>query len=162
MMTLPSHMTGFLHELGPSTGVYSYVSYPSTILPHTPRAKYRNELQLGKISSLFFDKALNVALLCREFLCSIDWLHHILGSASFNSPNANIMQNKRVVRGNTYAQRVPMRTYNVTSTLEERDQLAIPGTPGIAQRRLLHQRGQMLPNLADGQIQVSLVFAYRI
>ena len=60
MMTLPSHMTGFLHELGPSTGVYSYVSYPSTILPHTPRAKYRNELQLGKISSLFFDKALNV------------------------------------------------------------------------------------------------------
>ena len=72
------------------------------------------------------------------------------------------MQNKRVVRGNTYAQRVPMRTYNVTSTLEERDQLAIPGTPGIAQRRLLHQRGQMLPNLADGQIQVSLVFAYGI
>ena len=60
MMTLPSHMTGFLHELGPSTGVYSYVSYPSTILPHTPRAKYRNELQLGKISSLFFDKALYV------------------------------------------------------------------------------------------------------
>ena len=96
------------------------------------------------------------------FLLLIDWLHHILGSASFNSPNANIMQNKRVVRGNTYAQRVPMRTYNVTSTLEERDQLAIPGTPGIAQRRLLHQRGQMLPNLADGQIQVSLVFAYRI
>ena len=45
MMTLPSHMTGFLHELGPSSGVYSYVSYPSTILPHTPRAKYRNELQ---------------------------------------------------------------------------------------------------------------------
>ena len=71
------------------------------------------------------------------------------------------MQNKRVVRGNTYAQRVPMRTYNVTSTLEERDQLAIPGTPGIAQRRLLHQRGQMLPNLADGQIQVSLFFVYR-
>ena len=60
MMTLPSHMTGFLHELGPSTGVYSYVSYPSTILPHTPRAKYRNELQLGKISSLFSDKALYV------------------------------------------------------------------------------------------------------
>ena len=95
------------------------------------------------------------------FLLLIDWLHHILGSASFNSPNANIMQNKRVVRGNTYAQRVPMRTYNVTSTLEERDQLAIPGTPGIAQRRLLHQRGQMLPNLADGQIQVSLFFMYR-
>ena len=101
-------------------------------------------------------------LLCCEFLCSINSLHHILGSASFNSPNANIMQNKRVVRGNTYAQRVPMRTYNVTSTLEERDQLAIPGTPGIAQRRLLHQRGQMLPNLADGQIQVNLVFAYGI
>ena len=95
------------------------------------------------------------------FLLLIDWLHHVLGSASFNSPNANIMQNKRVVRGNTYAQRVPMRTYNVTSTLEERDQLAIPGTPGIAQRRLLHQRGQMLPNLADGQIQVSLFFIYR-
>ena len=163
MMTLPSHMTGFLHELGPSTGVYSYVSYPSTILPHTPRAKYRNELQLGKISSLFSDKALYVdCLLCCEVFCQINWLHHILGSASFNSPNANIMQNKRVVRGNTYAQRVPMRTYNVTSTLEERDQLAIPGTPGIAQRRLLHQRGQMLPNLADGQIQVNLVFAYGI
>ena len=160
MMTLPSHMTGFLHELGPSTGVYSYVSYPSTILPHTPRAKYRNELQLGKFSSLFFNSTVYINN-WYIFLLLIDWLHHILGSASFNSPNANIMQNKRVVRGNTYAQRVPMRTYNVTSTLEERDQLAIPGTPGIAQRRLLHQRGQMLPNLADGQIQVSLFFIYR-
>ena len=63
------------------------------------------------------------------------------------------MQNKRVVRGNTYAQRVPMRTYNVTSTLDDRDHLGIPGTPGLMQRKL-HQRSQLLPNLADGQIQV--------
>ena len=65
--------------------------------------------------------------------------------------NANLMQNKRVVRGNTYAQRIPMRTYNVSSTLD--DHHFTPRTPGLMQRKL-QQREQMLPNLANGQIQV--------
>ena len=78
----------------------------------------------------------------------------IIGSASFNSPNANLMQNKRIVRGNTYAQRVGMRTYNVTSTLEDRNQLGGTSvTPGLMQRSF-NQRNQLLPNLGDGQIQV--------
>ena len=47
VMTLPSHMAGFLHELGPpSSGVYSFVSYPSALtLPNRP--KYRNEQSTG-------------------------------------------------------------------------------------------------------------------
>ena len=71
------------------------------------------------------------------------------------------MQNKRVVRGNTYAQRIPMRTYNVTSTLDDRDHLGTPVTPGLMQRKF-YQRNQLLPNLADGQIQVKFhaIFLY--
>ena len=65
--------------------------------------------------------------------------------------NANLMQNKRVVRGNTYAQRIPMRTYNVSSTLD--DHMGTPATPGLMQRKF-QQRNQLLPNLANGQIQV--------
>ena len=44
---------------------------------------------------------------------------------------SNLMQNKRVVRGNTYAQRVPIRTYNVTSTLDDAPGMhgSSPGTP---------------------------------
>ena len=79
-----------------------------------------------------------------------------IGPTSFglsNSPNANLMQNKRVVRGNTYAQRIPMRTYNVTSTLDDRDHHGTPVTPGLMQRKF-YNRNQLLPNLADGQIQV--------
>ena len=72
-MTLPNYMTGFLHELGPSSGVYSFVSYPAAILP-THRPKYRNE------------------------------------------SSTNIMHDRRVIRGNTYAQRIPLRTMNVTAT----------------------------------------------
>lgn len=42
VMGLPSHMSGFLYPLGPpSSGVYSYVSYP-TVLPNS-RPRYRNE-----------------------------------------------------------------------------------------------------------------------
>ena len=78
----------------------------------------------------------------------------ISGSASFNSPNANLMQNKRVVRGNTYAQRVPIRSFNVSSTLEDRDFHGTPGTPGLMQRKF-HQRNQILPNLVNGDIQVN-------
>ena len=63
------------------------------------------------------------------------------------------MQNKRVVRGNTYAQRVPIRTFNVTSTLDDH---GTPCTPGLMQRKF-QQRNQILPNLMDGQIQVKLV-----
>lgn len=66
VMTLPSYMAGFLHEIGPpGGGVYSYVSYPSAVLPNRP--KYRNEMN--------------------------------------NNDNGavNIMHDKRVVRGNTYA-----------------------------------------------------------
>ena len=77
----------------------------------------------------------------------------VSGSASFNSPNANLMQNKRVVRGNTYAQRVPIRSFNVSSTLEDRDFHCTPGTPGLMQRKF-QQRNQLLPNLANGEIQV--------
>ena len=64
VLPLPSHMAGFLHELGaPSSGVYSFVSYPSALLlPNRP--KYRNEQQSGPV---------------------------------------NIMHDRRVVRGNTYA-----------------------------------------------------------
>ena len=156
MMTLPSHMTGFLHELGPSSGVYSYVSYPSTILPHTPRAKYRNELQ-GLFYSLIRIADDNLFILRTK---TLEWQkllilgYAISGSASFNSPNANLMQNKRVVRGNTYAQRVPIRSFNVSSTLEDRDFHGTPGTPGLMQRKF-HQRNQLLPNLANGDIQVN-------
>ena len=157
MMTLPSHMTGFLHELGPSSGVYSYVSYPSTILPHTPRAKYRNELQgwweyqylkLNIFSDVWMSQQ---KLLHWPKLCILGYC--VSGSASFNSPNANLMQNKRVVRGNTYAQRVPIRSFNVSSTLEDRDFHGTPGTPGLMQRKF-QQRNQLLPNLANGEIQV--------
>ncbi|XP_040565780.2 radial spoke head protein 3 homolog [Lepeophtheirus salmonis] len=35
VLTLPSHMSGFLHQLGSGqTGVFSYVSYPAAILPN--------------------------------------------------------------------------------------------------------------------------------
>ena len=64
------------------------------------------------------------------------------------------MQNKRVVRGNTYAQRVPIRSFNVSSTLEDRDFHGTPGTPGLMQRKF-HQRNQILPNLVNGDIQVN-------
>ena len=100
MMTLPSHMSGFLHELGPSTGVYSYVSYPSAVMP-TPSRKYRSEQ---------FAEGGGVAA-------------------------TNLMQNKRVVRGNTYAQRVPIRTFNVTSTLDE-------GTPSH-HRKMMNRPGKI-------------------
>ena len=55
--------------------------------------------------------------------------------------NANLMQNKRVVRGNTYAQRIPMRTYNVSSTLD--DHHFTPATPGLMQRKF-QQRNQKI------------------
>ena len=50
VMGLPSHMSGFLYPLGPpSSGVYSYVSYP-TVLPSN-RPRYRNEQVLTTYST---------------------------------------------------------------------------------------------------------------
>ena len=103
-------MTGFLHELGPSSGVYSYVSYPAAIMPNS-RAKYRSE-----------------------------------SGTNYNNSPTNLMQNKRVVRGNTYAQRIPMRTLNVTSTLD--DHRGEPATQGFHRKRLL-------PNLMNGKPQLT-------
>ncbi len=84
VMTLPSYMAGFLYEIGPpGGGVYSYVSYPSAVLPNRP--KYRNEQNNN------------------------------------NNGPVNIMHDKRVVRGNTYAinQKVPPMRFNVTSTADD-------------------------------------------
>jgi hypothetical protein len=44
VLTLPSHMAGFLHELGPpSSGVFTFISYPNTLMP-SRAAKFRSEL----------------------------------------------------------------------------------------------------------------------
>ena len=105
IMTLPNYMTGFLHELGPSSGVYSFVSYPSAILP-TNRPKYRNE------------------------------------------SSTNIMHDRRVVRGNTYAQRIPLRSMNVTATTDTAEM-----RQREAERRAYVKR-RVLPNI-DGRIRVT-------
>ena len=109
IMTLPNYMTGFLHELGPSSGVYSFVSYPSAILPSN-RPKYRNE------------------------------------SAT------NIMHDRRVVRGNTYAQRIPMRSMNVTATTDTAEM-----RQREAERRAYAKR-RVLPNI-DSRIRVTTLAA---
>ena len=99
-------------------------------------------------SNIYHHKSISIAS-TNSFILG----YAVSGSSSFNSPNANLMQNKRVVRGNTYAQRVPIRSFNVSSTLEDRDFHGSPGTPGLMQRKF-HQRNQLLPNLANGDIQV--------
>ena len=38
ILSLPSHMTGFLHELGTQSGIYSYVSRPRTVATPTSPA----------------------------------------------------------------------------------------------------------------------------
>ncbi len=90
IVTLPSHMAGFLHELGPpASGVYSYVSYPTVLPPnnHSRYQRYRNS-DINSGSSGGFS------------------------SGGANSGPVNIMHDPRVVRGNTYSQR-PVRTGNV-------------------------------------------------
>eukprot|EP00092_Neocalanus_flemingeri_P033005 GFUD01035897.1.p1 GENE.GFUD01035897.1~~GFUD01035897.1.p1 ORF type:complete len:251 (-),score=86.15 GFUD01035897.1:89-841(-) len=39
ILTLPSHMTGFLHELGTQSGIYSYVSKPRMVSPNRPKTQ---------------------------------------------------------------------------------------------------------------------------
>ncbi|TRY70701.1 hypothetical protein TCAL_15056 [Tigriopus californicus] len=54
-MTLPSHMAGFLHELGPpGGGVYSFVSRPAALLLHRPR--YKNEQNGGRTVNIMHDR----------------------------------------------------------------------------------------------------------
>lgn len=107
VMTLPSYMAGFLHEIGPpGGGVYSYVSYPSAVLPNRP--KYRNEKNNND-----------------------------------DDGPINIMHDKRVVRGNTYAvnQRVPMR-FNVASTNDD----VIHQRRGYVRKRVLPTINGESPN----------------
>ena len=112
VLTLPSHMAGFLHELGPASGVYSFVSYPSAIMPNRP--KYRSEQP-----------------------------------PSGSSSTVNIMHDRRVVRGNTYAanHRIPMHRAwgnNVQSTDDDI----------MKQRqndRRTYVRRRVLPNISGGR-----------
>lgn len=54
-MTLPSHMAGFLHELGPpGGGVYSFVSRPAALLLRRPR--YKNEQNGGRPVNIMHDR----------------------------------------------------------------------------------------------------------
>ena len=105
IMTLPNYMTGFLHELGPSSGVYSFVSYPSAILPAN-RPKYRNEA------------------------------------------STNIMHDRRVVRGNTYSHRIPLRSMNVTATTDTAEM-----RHREAERRAYIKK-RILPNI-DGRVRLT-------
>jgi len=123
LLGLPSHMSGFLHELGPpSSGVYSYVAYP-TVLPGaggTPvRPRYRNESASNSSSGV-----------------------------SSSGP-MNIMADRRVVRGNTYARNSsnPLRKWSVTAT--ENGEMATAKRRGD---RNGYVRRRVLPSLNNGHL----------
>ena len=111
VMTLPSHMAGFLHEIGPaSSGVYSFVSYPAALLPNRPNMNgYRN------------------------------------GANDSQNGSVNIMHDRRVIRGNTYAphNRVPI---NVNPNDDNNRLFRQRQT----ERKKYVQKRQVLPNIAKG------------
>ncbi|XP_023322779.1 uncharacterized protein LOC111697121 isoform X2 [Eurytemora carolleeae] len=53
VLTLPSHMSGFLHELGSNSGVYSYVSRPTMLVTNKPKIQHQVN---GKPPNIMFDK----------------------------------------------------------------------------------------------------------
>ena len=102
-----SCILGFLYELGPpSSGVYSFVSYPSTVLPNRP--KYRNE--------------------------------------GGSSP-VNIMHDRRVVRGNTYAANSANRIRNSFIVNPTDDEII---RQRQNERRTYVKKRSVLPNIKGG------------
>lgn len=113
VMTLPSYMAGFLYEIGPpGGGVYSYVSYPSAVLPNRP--KYRHAI-VQTLRHQPFSSLISFASM--EKNCFVLKFEHCDNrNEQNNNGPVNIMHDKRVIRGNTYAisQRFPPPTGSQT------------------------------------------------